>query len=358
METASMNIKITKAPESRISQFDENDINFARIYTDHMLVADYEDGEWKTAEIMPFANLSMHPATTFIHYGQSIFEGIKAYRSEDGTVNIFRPQDNFERFNISAKRMGMVEVPEEIFMDGLKTLVNLDQAWVPSPNGTSLYLRPFLFASDEFIGIRPPSKFRFMIILTPAGAYYNKAIDIYVQDKYVRAFPGGVGFAKAAGNYAAAMQPTVEIQDQGFDQNLWLDGIDRKWIEEIGTMNVFFVIGDKVITPSLESGTILNGITRKSVLALLKDKGIDVEERKINIDEIVEASANGTLKEAFGAGTAAVIAPIASLTYQGNKMTLPPQEEWSISPGIKQELADIRYGRSEDKYNWLFPVGA
>ncbi len=358
METALMNINIKKTPESRISQFDENNIQFARIYTDHMLVADYEDGVWKTPEIMPFGNMSMHPATTFIHYGQSIFEGIKAYKSEDGRVNIFRPQDNFERFNISAKRMAMQEVPEEIFMDGLKTLVEMDKDWVPSIDGTSLYLRPFLFATDEFIGVRPPTKFRFMIIMTPAGAYYNKAIDIYVQDKYVRAFPGGVGYAKASGNYAAAMQPTVEIQEQGFDQNLWLDGIERKYIEEIGTMNVFFVIGDKVVTPSLESGTILNGFTRASVLTLLKEREIEVEERRISIDEIVEASANGTLKEAFGAGTAAVIAPIASLTYQGNKMILPPQEEWTISPSLKQELADIRYGRSEDKYNWLFPVGA
>ena len=353
-----MNIKITKAAESRISQFDENNIQFARMYTDHMLIADYEDGEWKTAEIMPFGNLSMHPATTFIHYGQSIFEGIKAYKNEAGEVNIFRPQDNFERFNLSAVRMGMKPVPEEIFMGGLKTLVNLDQAWVPSADGASLYLRPFLFASDEFIGIRVPTKFRFMIIMTPAGAYYNKPIRIYVQDKYVRAFPGGVGFAKAAGNYAAAMQPTVEIQDMGYDQNLWLDGIDRKYIEEIGTMNVFFKVGDKVWTPSLESGTILNGFTRASVLTLLKEKGVKVEERRISIDEIVEASKKGELKEAFGAGTAAVIAPIASLTYQGQEMVLPPQEEWTTAPGLKQELADIRYGRIEDKYNWLYPVGS
>jgi branched-chain amino acid aminotransferase len=358
METALMNINITKTTESKISQFDENDINFARIYTDHMLVADYEDGEWKTPEIMPFGNMTMHPATTFIHYGQSIFEGIKAYKSQDGSVNIFRPADNFSRFNISAKRMAMAEVPEEIFMGGLKTLVNLDQAWVPGSEGSSLYLRPFLFATDEFIGVRPPTKFRFMIIMTPAGAYYNKAIDIYVQDKYVRAFPGGVGFAKAAGNYAAAMQPTVEVNQMGYDQNLWLDGVERKYIEEIGTMNVFFVIGDKVVTPSLESETILNGFTRLSVISLLRDKGIEVVERKISIQEIEEASAAGTLKEAFGAGTAAVIAPINSLTYKENKMSLPPQEEWSISPAVKQELADIRYGRSEDKYNWMFPVGA
>ena len=276
MITKLMNIKITKKPESKIAQFDENNIDFARIYTDHMLIADYKDGAWQTPEIVPFGNLSMHPATTFIHYGQSIFEGIKAYKTAEGAINIFRPKDNFERFNISAERMAMKAVPEEIFMDGLKTLVELDSAWVPSSEGSSLYLRPFLFATDEFIGVRPPTKFRFMIIMSPAGAYYNKAIRIYVQDKYVRAFPGGVGFAKAAGNYAAAMQPTVEIQAEGYDQNLWLDGLERKYIEEIGTMNVFFVIGDKIITPSLETGTILNGFTRASVLSLLEEKGMDV----------------------------------------------------------------------------------
>ncbi len=351
-----MNINITKATTSRIEELNENDIQFARIYTDHMLIADYKDGTWQTPEIMPFGHLSMHPATTFIHYGQSIFEGIKAYKSKNGAVNIFRPHDNFERFNKSAIRMAMQPVPEDIFMGGLKTLVELDSAWVPKAEGASLYLRPFMFATDEFIGVRPPTQFRFMIIMSPAGAYYNKPINIYVQDKYVRAFPGGVGFAKAAGNYAAAMQPTVEIQQKGFDQNLWLDGVERKYIEEIGTMNVFFVIGDKVITPSLESGTILRGITRESVIALLNEKGYQIEERRIVINEIVEASKNGALLEAFGAGTAAVIAPISSLTYKGYEINLPPQDTWKISPTIRQELADIRYGRIEDKYNWLFPV--
>ncbi len=356
MNTTNMTTKINRATTSRIDQVDENDIKFASVYSDHMLVSDYDDGAWQDAEIVPFDNLSMHPATTFIHYGQAIFEGIKAYKTADGKVRVFRPQDNFRRFNLSAKRMAMAEVPEHIFMNGLHDLISSDKDWVPSTEGSSLYIRPFMFAADEFIGIKPPTKFKFMIITTPAGAYYNKPIRIYVQDKYCRAFPGGVGFAKAAGNYGAAMQPTVEVQDQGFDQNLWLDGIEKKYIQEIGTMNVFFVVGDKVITPSLEDGTILNGFTRASVIQLLKDRNIEIEERKISIDEIVEASKSGELKEAFGAGTAAVIAPIAEMHYQGTDMVLPAQEEWQISPSIKQELADIRYGKAEDKHNWMFDI--
>lgn len=356
MDSVDMTMKITRAITSRIEQLDENDIKFASVYSDHMLVADYDNGQWDNGEIMPFGYLNMHPATTFIHYGQAIFEGIKAYKTADGKVRVFRPQDNFRRFNLSAKRMAMAEVPEHIFMGGLHDLISLDKDWVPSVEGTSLYIRPFMYASDEFIGIKPPTRFKFMIITSPAGAYYNKPIRIYVQDKYCRAFPGGVGFAKAAGNYAAAMKPTVEVQEKGFDQNLWLDGIEKKYIQEIGTMNVFFVIGDKVITPSLEDGTILEGFTRASVIQLLKDRNIEIEERKISIDEIVEASQKGELKEAFGAGTAAVIAPIAEMHYKGVDMILPDLEEWTISPSIKQELADIRYGKVADKHNWMFEI--
>lgn len=351
-----LDLKITKVDRSRLDQLDQNNIQFAKIYCDHMLVADYKDGTWGQPEIMPYGDLTMSPATTFIHYGQAIFEGIKAYKSKDGQVRIFRPLDNFKRFNISAHRMAMAEVPEEIFLQGMKELISMDQDWVPTAEGSSLYIRPFMFATDEFIGVRPPTKFRFMIINSPAGAYYNKPIRIYVQDKYVRAFPGGVGYAKAAGNYAAAMYPTVEIQSKGYDQNLWLDGIEQKYIQEIGTMNVFFVVGDRVLTPSLDEGTILDGITRKSVIELLNDRNITVEERRISIDEILEFYDKGELLEVFGAGTAAVIAPIAELHYKGKDMVLPPQDTWLVSSSIKQELADIRYGVAEDKHNWMYPV--
>lgn len=349
-------IKVQKVNESRASQVDQENILFAQHYSDHMLVADYENGEWKEPEIIPFGNISLSPATTFIHYGQAIFEGVKAYKMEDGRVGIARPLDNLRRFNISAVRMAMAEVPEDIFMGGMHQLIDLDRNWVPSAAGTSLYIRPFMFATDEFIGVREPKKFRFMIITSPAGPYYNKPIRIYVQDKYVRAFPGGVGFAKAAGNYAAAMYPTSLIKEQGFDQNLWLDGIEKKYIQEIGTMNVFFIIGDKAVTPDLSGGTILEGFTRDSVIKLLQDKGIEVEERPISIDEIIAEHEKGQLKEVFGTGTAAVIAPIVELHYKGTDLRLPDVQDWKISPAIKEELSNIRYGRIEDRYNWMYIV--
>jgi len=349
-------IQTSKAAESRIEQVDQSNVKFASVYSDHMLVADYDDGSWGDIQILPFDDIKMSPATTFIHYGQAIFEGIKAYRQDNGDVAIFRPTDNFTRFNFSARRMAMQPVPEEVFMGGMKELISLDRDWAPSAEGTSLYIRPFMFATDSFIGVRPPKKFRFMIITTPAGAYYSKPIKIYVHDKYVRAFPGGVGAAKAAGNYAAAMQPTVEVQEMGFDQILWLDGIEKKYVQEIGTMNVFFVIGDKVLTPSLEDGTILDGFTRRSIIQLLADSGIEVEQRKIDIQELVEASKNGSLKEVFGAGTAAVVAPIAELHYKGVDMVLPDVDTWKIAPDVKKRLADIRYGRAEDTHNWMLKV--
>jgi branched-chain amino acid aminotransferase len=298
----------------------------------------------------------MSPATTFIHYGQSLFEGIKAYRMKNGEISIFRPRDNWERFNLSARRMAMAEVPEELFMEGMRQLIELDQRWVPDSEGSSLYIRPFMFGTDAFIGVKPADNFRFMIITSPAGAYYNKPTKIYVQNKYVRAFPGGIGFTKAAGNYGACMLPTIETRALGYDQILWTDGYTHKNVQEIGTMNVFFVLGDKVITPDLTEGTILAGVTRDSVIHLLKEKGITVEERTLSIDEIAENYKNGQLKEAFGAGTAAVIAPISELFYNGQTMMLPPVETWEISSFIKKELADIRYGNIPDKSSWMYKV--
>jgi branched-chain amino acid aminotransferase len=352
-----MNIDTLKVDESRAHELNPNDIQFGRTYSDHMLIAEYENGEWQKPRIVPYGNLSISPSTTFIHYGQAIFEGVKAYKNQTtGDVNIFRPEDNWNRFNVSAERMAMPHVPKEIFINGLKQLISLDKDWVPNADGCSLYIRPFMFATDEFIGVKPAEKFTFMIITSPAGAYYNKPTRIYVQDKYVRAFPGGIGFTKAAGNYAAAMLPTMEIRKLGYDQNLWTDGIEHKYIHEIGTMNVFFVIGDKIITPDLSGGTILAGVTRDSVIKLLKEKGYSVEERQISIDEITEAHHAGYLKEAFGTGTAAVIAPIAELFYQGENMMLPPEETWEISSWVKKELADIRYGKIADRNHWMFKV--
>jgi branched-chain amino acid aminotransferase len=351
-----MNIQTLKVEESRINEVDASNIQFGKTYSDHMLIADYVDGQWQPAQIIPYDDISMSPATTFIHYGQSIFEGVKAYKNASGHVSIFRPADNWKRFNISAERMAMPHVPEEIFIDGMRQLIELDKDWVPSSDGSSLYIRPFMFATDAFIGVKPADCFRFMIITSPAGAYYNKPTRIYVQNKYVRAFPGGIGFTKAAGNYGACMLPTAEIRKLGYDQILWTDGYEHKYVQEIGTMNVFFVLGDKIITPDLSGGTILAGVTRDSVLKLLKEHGYVVEERPLTIEEIRESFYKGELKEAFGTGTAAVIAPIAELFYDGQTLDLPPVEQWDVSNWLKKELADIRYGRTADTHHWMYKV--
>ncbi len=352
MISTGTNIKINKIANSRIGEIDPANIQFGKNYSDHMLIAYYENGAWKEPEIVPFTNLNFSPATTFFHYGQAIFEGVKAYKNPQGEPIIFRPHDNWKRMNRSANRMAMPDVPEELFVGGMKTLISLDRDWVPQGDDTSLYIRPFLLAIDEFIGVRPAEKFMFMIITSPAGPYYNHPVSIYVQDQYVRAFPGGIGFTKAAGNYGMSMYPTQEIKKMGYDQILWTDGFDHKYVQEIGTMNVFFVIGDTVITPDLNADTILAGVTRDSVLTLLREKGVKVEERALSIDEIAVAHKNGQLKEAFGTGTAASIAPICALTYHDTKMELPPLEQWEHTNWLKKTLADIRYGKVADRHHW------
>jgi len=353
MSVSTTEFVVNKVENSRISEVDLTNVQFGKNYSDHMLIAYYENGAWKQPEIMPYGNLSLSPATTFMHYGQAIFEGIKAYKDPNGNPLIFRPYDNWKRMNRSAHRMAMPDVPKEIFVDGIKTLVELDRNWIPTGEDTSLYIRPFMFAIDEFIGVRPAEKFMFLVITSPAGPYYNKPVSIFVQDQYVRAFPGGIGYTKAAGNYGMSMYPTMKIKEKGYDQILWTDGFEHKYVQEIGTMNVFFVIGDKVITPDINQDTILAGVTRDSVITLLKEKGIIVEERNISINEIQVAHHAGLLKEAFGTGTAASIAPIYALTYHEDKMELPALETWDVANWLKKELSDIRYGRKEDTHNWI-----
>jgi len=353
MSVSTTEFVVKKVEQSRINEVDLTNVQFGKNYSDHMLIAYYENGAWKQPEIMPYSNLSLSPATTFMHYGQAIFEGIKAYKDPNGKPLIFRPYDNWKRMNRSAHRMAMPDVPMDIFVDGIKTLVELDSNWIPTGEDTSLYIRPFMFAIDEFIGVRPAEKFMFLIITSPAGPYYNKPVSIFVQDQYVRAFPGGIGYTKAAGNYGMSMYPTMKIKEKGYDQILWTDGFEHKYVQEIGTMNVFFVIGDKVITPDINQDTILAGVTRDSVITLLKEKGIVVEERNISINEIQDAHHAGLLKEAFGTGTAASIAPIYALTYHDDKMELPPMETWDVANWLKKELSDIRYGRKEDTHNWI-----
>lgn len=347
-----MDIAITKVERSKLADLSLENIPFGKYFTDHMLEADYENGEWKNVEIKPYQPLLVSPSLAAIHYGQSIFEGIKAYKNADGEAFIFRPQDNFQRFNISAERMQMPHVPEEIFMDGMKQLIELDKAWIPNQQDHSLYIRPFMFSSDEMIGVRPSDSYKFMIILSPTGPYYNAPMRIYVEEKYVRAVPGGVGYAKAAGNYGAAMYATAQAKKQGYDQVLWTDAYEHKYVQEAGTMNVIFIIGDKAITPDLGAGTILAGVTRNSVLTMLADMGLTVEERAISIDELIEAYKAGTFKEVFGTGTAATISMIKELKYKDYVMQFDT-DSWKIAPSIKKELTDIREGRSEDKWNWM-----
>ena len=352
---AVIDIKVIKTEKSKRSETSFDNLPFGKYFTDHMLEVEYKDGEWQRAVIKPFQPISMLPTNAALHYGQSIFEGIKAYRNAQGSAYIFRPFDNFRRFNISADRLMMPAVPEELFIEGMRQLVELDIDWIPNKPDHSLYIRPFMFATDEAIGVRPSSTYKFMILLSPTGPYYSKPSRIYVEEKYVRATPGGIGFAKAAGNYASSLKAFAEAQKRGYDQVLWTDALEHKYVQEIGTMNVFFIIGNTAITPDLEAGTILEGVTRDSVITLLRELGLNVEERPLNIDEIIEAYKAGNLKEAFGTGTAATISPIKELGYKDFAIHLDV-DKWTISPEVKRRLDDIHAGRAADEHQWLFPV--
>ncbi|MGZ5243283.1 MAG: branched-chain amino acid aminotransferase [Bacteroidia bacterium] len=348
-------IKTEKVKTSRLPEVDLKNIVFGRIFTDHMLVADYADGDWQEVKIMPFQNLSLSPATTALHYGQEIFEGLKAYRGVDGKVYLFRPYENLKRMNKSAIRMAMPEIPEEIFMEGIRRLVEIDKDWIPNEPGCSLYIRPFMIATDEYVGIKVSEHYKFVAFCSPVTSYYAEPIKVKIEPFYVRATEGGTGEAKCAGNYAASLYAVNKARQLGYTQMLWTDAKEHKYIEESGTMNVFFVIGDKIITPPL-TGTILHGITRNSVLTLLRENEFKVEERKITIDEIVEAYRNGTLKEAFGAGTAATIAMISAIGLEDEEMVLPPVEQFHTANFLLETLDKIKHAEIPDTHNWLFEV--
>jgi branched-chain amino acid aminotransferase len=352
---AAMDISVTKAERSKLQDLSLDNLPFGRFFSDHMLEADYENGEWKNVEIKPYQPLLTSPSMAALHYGQAIFEGIKAYRDQKGNAFIFRPQDNFKRFNVSAERMQMPVVPEELFMEGMKQLVSLDKNWIPGKEDHSLYIRPFMFASDELIGVRPSESYKFMIILSPTGPYYSAPMRIYVEEKYVRAVPGGVGYAKAAGNYGSSMLATAEAKKKGYDQVLWTDAFEHKYVQEIGTMNVFFIIGDTAITPDLSQGTILDGVTRQSTITLLKEMGFKVEEKPLSIDHIIDAYKAGLLYEVFGTGTAATITLIKELRYKDYTMEFDVST-WKTAPTLKKWLTDIRESRREDKYNWMMKL--
>ncbi|HEX3933753.1 MAG TPA: branched-chain amino acid aminotransferase [Puia sp.] len=352
---AALDIQVTKTAKSKIKEIDFNNLPFGKHFTDHMLEVDYVDGEWRKPVIRPFQSLSLSPALSAIHYGQSIFEGIKAYKDRDGHPFIFRPYDNYRRFNISAERMMMATVPEELFIEGMRRLVDLDRDWIPMKSDYSLYIRPFMFATDDTIGVHASEKYKFMILLSPTGPYYSAPMRIYVEDKFTRAARGGVGFAKAAGNYGGSMMATAVAKKRGFDQVLWMDAVEHKYVQEIGTMNVFFVIGNKVVTPDLESGTILEGVTRDSALEVLRQEGYEVEERPVHIDDLVRAYQAGELKEVFGTGTAATISLIKELQYEDYTMKFDT-DSWKAAPAVKRILMDIREGSRADTHGWMFRV--
>lgn len=352
--TGVMAITVTKIDRTKLNDINLENLPFGRYFTDHMLEADYEGGEWKNVEIKPYQPLLLSPSLAALHYGQAIFEGIKAYKSPLGEAFIFRPFDNFKRFNSSAQRMQMPMVPEEIFMEGMRQLVALDHNWIPAKEDHSLYIRPFMFSSDELIGVRPSDNYKFMIILSPTGPYYTAPMRIYVEERYTRAAPGGVGYAKAAGNYGASMMVTAEAKKNGFDQVLWTDAFEHKYAQEIGTMNVFFVLKDRVLTPPL-SDSILDGVTRASAIEVLKDMGIVVEEKPVSIEEMISAYDSGELIEVFGTGTAATISPIRELIYK-EKLLSFNTSEWTVSPAVKRKLTAIREGKEPDSHGWMYKI--
>jgi len=350
-----MDISITKTERSKLQDLSLENIPFGKYFTDHMLEADFINGAWTNVEIKPYQPLLFEPSLAALHYGQTIFEGMKAYKDQYGNAFIFRPYDNFHRFNTSAVRMNMPEIPEEIFIEGLRQLIELDKNWIPAKENHSIYIRPLMFASDTTLGVRPSDTYKFIIMLNPTGPYYAEPMKIAVEEKYTRAAPGGVGFAKNGGNYGGSMLAATIAKQNGYDQVLWTDAFEHKWLHEVGMMNVFFIINGIVVTPSPEDGCILVGVTRSSAITLLKEMGLTVEERKINIDELLEAYKNGKFQEAFGTGTAATIAMIKELRYKDHVMQFDISK-WKIAPALKKWIDDIREGRREDKYNWMWNV--
>lgn len=330
-------MKILQTQQSRLPEVDFNNLPFGRTFSDHMYVCDYKDGKWGAGEIVPFGHFTLHPATMSLHYGQAIFEGMKASKMADGTPALFRPEQHAMRINRSAHRMMMPQFPEQQFVEALTELVALDAGWIPPQEGSALYIRPFMFATDEFIGVRPSETYRFMIITGPTGPYYAKPVSLWVEQKYVRAVPGGTGEAKAAGNYGGSLLPAHEAKQRGFDQLMWMGGPNMREIQEVGTMNIFFVIGDEVVTPATD-GAILKGITRDSFMQILKREGYRVSARKLTIDEVMEAYDKGLLKECFGAGTAAVVSHVSLIQFGELKMELPPVEERPVGSFLKDYI--------------------
>lgn len=353
-----MEIKVTLTQNPKAKPTDESKLGFGKVFTDHMFLMDYsQDKGWHDPRIVPYGSIPLDPSAACFHYAQEIFEGMKAYRTAEGRIQLFRPQENFKRLNASCDRLVIPRLDETLMLDSLKKLVEVDQDWVPHEKDTSLYIRPFIISSQAILGVHPSASYLYCVILSPSGAYYKGGLNpvkIYVETKYVRAVKGGMGMAKTGGNYAASLVAQEEAEKQGYSQVLWLDGVERKYIEEVGAMNVFFKIGDEIVTPEL-SGSILPGITRKSVLELLRSWGMKVSERRLSVEELMQAAQDGTLKEAWGTGTAAVISPIGELKCNDVVATIHHNEIGPLSQKLYDTLTDLQWGRIEDPFGWIEP---
>ncbi len=354
METMTNAITIEKSKTSKIHDVDFENLSFGSTYTDHMLVCDYVDGAWQTPKIIPYQPITLEPSAKIFHYGQSIFEGMKAYKDEAGKAWLFRPLENHKRLNKSAERLAIPELPESFFIEGLTTLLQLEKDWIPETPGSSLYVRPFILASGTGFHASPADAYKFIIACAPSGSYFSGKVRVLIEEKYSRSANGGVGYAKAGGNYAGQFYPTQLAIEKGYNQVIWTDDNNHEYIEEAGAMNIFVRINDTLITGPT-SDRILDGITRKSILEIAKDEGIDTEVRNITVNEVVQAAKDGTLKEMFGAGTAAVISPIAGFGYKGVDYDLPELSE-SYATRLKKRITDIQYNRAEDKFGWRYEV--
>ena len=354
-----LDIKITRTTTPKAKPEKGAPLGFGKIFTDHMFVMDYTECKgWHDPRVVPFENLSISPACMVFHYGQEMFEGLKAYVGVDGNIYMFRPDMNAKRTNKTNERLCIPQLPEEDFVQAIQAVVTVDKDWIPTDPGTSLYIRPFIIATDEYLGVKPSDTYKFMVILSPSGAYYASGINpvgIWIEDEYVRAVKGGTGFAKTGGNYASSLIAQVKAHDEGFSQVLWLDGIERKYIEEVGAMNIFFKIDGKVVTPAI-NGSILPGVTRDSVINLVKSWGIPVEERRISVEELLDAQHNGTLEEVFGTGTAAVISPVGKLRYMDEVMTIKDGSIGELSQKIYDTITGIQWGKLDDPFGWRIEV--
>jgi branched-chain amino acid aminotransferase len=354
MDTSVTNIIVEKVKTSRISEVDFSDLPFGKVYSDHMLVCDFKNGEWQTPQIVPYQGITLDPAAKIFHYGQSVFEGMKAYKDKEDQIWLFRPEENQKRLNISSKRISIPEVPKEIFMEGLKTLLQIEKDWIPKEEGSSLYIRPFIFASGTGLHASPADEYKFIIACAPSGAYFSGKLKVLIEEKYSRAANGGVGYAKAGGNYAGQFYPTQLAIKKGYQQVIWTDDNTHEYIEEAGAMNIFIRINDTLLTSPV-SDRILDGITRKSVIDIAKSEGIAVEIRKISVAEVIAASKNDSLKEMFGAGTAAVISPISGFGYRDTDYALPELSD-NYADRIKKRITDIQYNKAPDPFGWRYKV--